>query len=68
MDKLSVLLSSYYEDMFSLLSCVDVLSTRLDYTGTEWYKYKEELCKKYTGNKLGDTPYYQLENTKHPSY
>lgn len=65
---LSAILSSYYLDQFSLLSCREILSERLDYTDSDWYKYKKELFLKYTGTKVGHTPYYTIENVKHPSY
>ena len=69
-DKLSCLLSSYdfYSSKFSLLDTVQEVSAALDYTNDEWYKYKAKLFMKYTGQIVGDTPYYYLENKVHPSY
>lgn len=65
---LSSLLEPHYDDVFSLLSCIPELSSRLDYEHTDWYKYKVELFNKYSGLCTADTPYYYLENIKHPSY
>lgn len=67
-NKLSLLLEPYYNDTFNLLSCIDELSSRLDYEKTDWYKYKQTLFYKYSGLSTGDTPYYYIENIKHPSY
>lgn len=69
-DDLSCLLSSYnfYESTFSILSTFDGVSAALDYTDDEWYKYKRQLFLKYIGQQVGDTPYYYLQNSTHPSY
>lgn len=65
---LSVCLSDYYSNTFKLIECVPEISSLLDYSNSEWYKYKTDLFKKYTGQQIGETPYYYLENKKHPSY
>lgn len=69
-DDLSCLLSSYefYNDTFSILSTFDAVSAALDYSDDAWYKYKQQLFLKYTGQQVGDTPYYYIQNSIHPSY
>jgi hypothetical protein len=50
---LSMLLSNYYLHTFSLIGCPDTISGILDYSDDGWYKYKQQLFKKYTGLELG---------------
>lgn len=67
---LSGLLKSknYLLETFSLTSCVDAVSAILDYSKDPWYQYKKSLFLKYTGQEVGETPYYYLDNSVHPSY
>lgn len=67
---LSSLLSShdFYNYTFNIIGCPTTVSSLLDYSNDEWYKYKKKLFLKYTGQDMGDTPYYYLENQRHPSY
>ena len=69
-DDLSILLSSYdfYNATFSIVDSINSVSAALDYSDDAWYKYKCKLFMKYTGQDVGDTPHYYLENKVHPSY
>lgn len=51
--ELSALLSDYYLHTFNLIGCPDTISGILDYSNDGWYKYKQQLFKKYTGLELG---------------
>lgn len=59
---------SYLLETFGLISCVDAVSAILDYSSDPWYQYKKSLFLKYTGQEVGETPYYYLDNSVHPSY
>ena len=53
---------------WSIKTCVDDISSYLAYEDDPWYKYKKKLFLKYTGQEVGDTPYYYAQNSVHPSY
>ena len=36
--------------------------------GSDLFKYREQVHQQYTGRSTGDTPWYYLKNTWHPSY
>jgi hypothetical protein len=63
-NELSLELSShgFMLSTFSLIGCPNTIEDILDYSDNEWYKYKQQLFYKYTGQAVGDTPYYYLEN------
>lgn len=65
---LSTKLHDYLDEQFLLTDCVKEISARLDYTNTDWYKYKSQLFQKYSGLSTSDLPFYYIENTRHPSY
>ena len=35
---------------------------------TDVFKYREQIFNQYTGNINGNTPYYYMENVRHPSF